>query len=159
LFEAFRGAPILGSDRDFTRLTLVAMAPFALGPDATLNAGVRLGGSTNTAINFATGFKLGGFLNLSGLRNNELTGAYLALGRVVYTYRLGQLPVIGRNFYAGASLEAGNVWATRSDVEFASLKTAGSLFFAADTYFGPFYVAYGRTSGGQSSFYLFLGRP
>ena len=159
LFEAFRGAPILGSDRDFTRLTLVAMAPFALGPDATLNAGVRLGGSTNTAINFATGFKLGGFVNLSGLRNNELTGAYLALGRVVYTYRLGQLPVIGRNFYAGASLEAGNVWATRSDVEFASLKTAGSLFFAADTYFGPFYVAYGRTSGGQSSFYLFLGRP
>jgi hypothetical protein len=28
-----------------------------------------------------------------------------------------------------------------------------------DTYLGPFYFAYGRASGGASSFYVFLGRP
>ena len=39
------------------------------------------------------------------------------------------------------------------------LVKAGSLFLAADTFLGPFYVAYGRASGGASSFYLFLGRP
>ena len=30
---------------------------------------------------------------------------------------------------------------------------------AADTWLGPFYIAYGRPSGGQTSFYLYLGRP
>jgi len=41
----------------------------------------------------------------------------------------------------------------------SGLLTAGSVFVAADTWVGPFYFAYGRTSGGQSSFYLYLGRP
>ena len=41
----------------------------------------------------------------------------------------------------------------------SGLITAGSVFLAADTWLGPFYFAYGRASGGQSSFYLYLGRP
>ena len=41
----------------------------------------------------------------------------------------------------------------------SDLVTAGSVFLAADTFLGPFYFAYGRASGGASSFYLFLGRP
>ena len=36
---------------------------------------------------------------------------------------------------------------------------AGSAFLAADTYLGPFYFAYGRATGGESSWYSFLGRP
>ena len=36
--------------------------------------------------------------------------------------------------------------------------TAGSVFLAADTWLGPFYVAWGLASGGQRSFYLYLGR-
>jgi hypothetical protein len=39
------------------------------------------------------------------------------------------------------------------------LFAAGSVFLAADTWIGPFYFAYGHTSGGRSSFYLYLGRP
>ena len=35
---------------------------------------------------------------------------------------------------------------------------AGSVFLAADTWIGPFYFAWGHASGGQSSFYIFLGR-
>jgi NTE family protein len=53
----------------------------------------------------------------------------------------------------------GNVWQQRNDVSASGLLTAGSVFVAADTWVGPFYFAYGRTSGGQSSFYLYLGRP
>jgi NTE family protein len=33
------------------------------------------------------------------------------------------------------------------------------VFLAADTFLGPVYFAYGRATGGQSSFYLLLGRP
>jgi hypothetical protein len=35
---------------------------------------------------------------------------------------------------------------------------AGSLFLAADTWLGPFYVAWGIATNGQRSFYLYLGR-
>ena len=67
--------------------------------------------------------------------------------------------MIGGAIYAGGSLEMGNVWQQRNDVSASGLLTAGSVFVAADTWVGPFYFAYGRTSGGQSSFYLYLGRP
>ncbi|HEY5310646.1 MAG TPA: hypothetical protein VIK97_19175, partial [Casimicrobiaceae bacterium] len=71
----------------------------------------------------------------------------------------GVLPVIGRGIFLGGSLETGNVWQQRSDVSASGLITGGSLFLAADTWVGPFYFAYGRASGGQSSFYLYFGRP
>jgi NTE family protein len=66
---------------------------------------------------------------------------------------------IGRGIFAGGSIETGNVWQQRNDVSASGLRTAGSVFLAADTWVGPFYLAYGRTSGGQSSFYVYLGRP
>jgi len=102
---------------------------------------------------------LGGFLNLSGLRTDQLSGNYLALGRLVYYHQVGTLPILGRGIFAGGSLETGNVWQQRNDVSASGLRTAGSVFVAADTWVGPFFFAYGRTSGGQSSFYLYLGRP
>ena len=67
--------------------------------------------------------------------------------------------MIGRDFYAGASLEVGNVWDERSTVRFGNTIKAGSIFVAADTWLGPFYLAWGHTTSGQSSFYLYLGRP
>ena len=72
---------------------------------------------------------------------------------------MGPLRYIGRAWYLGGSLEAGNVWNTRQDVSFGDTFKAASLFLAADTYIGPFYFAYGRTSRGESSWYVFVGRP
>ena len=34
-----------------------------------------------------------------------------------------------------------------------------SLFLGLDSIIGPLYLAYGKTFGGDSAFYLFLGRP
>ncbi len=69
------------------------------------------------------------------------------------------MPFIGGNIFAGGSAEAGNTWQQRAAVSGGDLVTAGSVFVAADTFLGPFYLAYGRASGGASSFYLYLGRP
>ena len=46
----------------------------------------------------------------------------------------------------------------RNDISASALYAAGSVFLAADTWIGPFYLAWGHASGGQSSFYIFLGR-
>ena len=166
----FVGEAFVGSNRqsepgipDYTstgqRGSLFANAAFSVTPDDFFNVAVRGGAIHRERQDIINDLSLGGFLNLSGLRNDQLSGNYLGLGRVVYYHQLGRLPVIGGAIYGGGSLETGNVWQQRNDVSASGLLTAGSVFVAADTWVGPFYFAYGRASGGQSSFYLYLGRP
>jgi len=40
-----------------------------------------------------------------------------------------------------------------------SLRKAASVFLGLDTVIGPLYLGWGRTFGGESALYLFLGRP
>jgi len=106
-------------------------------------------------------FALGGFLNLSGYGVEELRGQNYGLLQLSYYYRLfGSLTSLmeGVPVYAGASLEAGNVWDDRDDADFEDLLIAGSVFLAADTLLGPVYLAVGHAEGGRNSFYFFLGR-
>jgi NTE family protein len=149
---------------DFGRTTglrgeIDAEAVYPLNRDDTLSVALSAGGVRSERPEVIADFNLGGFLRLSGLRNDQLSGQYEAFGRLVYLHRLGRVPLVGRDFYGGASIEAGNVWNSRSAISGRSTITAGSLFIGADTWLGPFYFAYGRAEGGQSSFYLFLGRP
>ncbi|HET7096390.1 MAG TPA: BamA/TamA family outer membrane protein, partial [Casimicrobiaceae bacterium] len=157
--QYFIGSPELGGDGSSTRAELNAWLPVALGAKDTLVTAARFGESSGSSLDIATDFTLGGFLQLSGLRTDQLRGNYVGFGRVVYLHELGRSTAIGRGIYVGGSLELGNTWGARSDVSVTGLVGAGSVFFAADTYVGPFYVAYGRASNGNSSFYLFLGRP
>ena len=102
-------------------------------------------------------FNLGGFGSLSGLEANELLGSYSGLLTVGGYKKLGNsgfFPI-----YAGFSLEYGNVWQAKDDISFNNALFAGSLFIGADTYLGPFYLAYGRTENDESAVYLFLGNP
>ena len=104
------------------------------------------------------GFSLGGFLNLSGTPVGAISGSQAAIAAALAYYRMGGLPRgIGGNWYAGLSLEAGNAWARRSDVDFGDVQKASSLFVALDTSIGPLYLAWGHTFHGDSAFYLLLG--
>lgn len=148
-----------GVDRSVTRGEIDIHQSLPIGERDALNLGVRLGASNRTETTLLDNFHLGGFLNLSGLRIGELQGPYMARGRVVFLHRMGSLPVFGNTYYAGGSAEIGNIWQQRSDISWGDTYKAGSLFFAADTPFGPFYVAWGHTSRGDSTWYLLLGRP
>jgi len=142
-----------------SRAGLYANAAFPLSRDGFVNVAVQAGGITKARREDPiSDFNLGGFLQLSGLRTDQLSGDYLGFARAVYYHQIGNMPLLGRGIYVGGSLEAGNVWAQRGDVSATGLYTAGSVFVAADTWLGPFYFAWGRASGGQSSFYIFLGR-
>ena len=63
--------------------------------------------------------------------------------------------------YAGLSLELGNVWQDRDDIEFSgdALRAAGALYAGADSFLGPVYVAWGMAEGGEQTVYLYLGNP
>jgi NTE family protein len=103
-------------------------------------------------------FALGGFLNLSGLEQNELTGDESALVVLAPYRKFASLPsMFGGDLYLGGSLEAGQTWRGTSP-SFDDLQIAGSLWAGVDTLFGPFYLAYGRTENDVDSWYLFLGR-
>jgi len=105
-------------------------------------------------------FTLGGFLNLSGLSPGTLSGPHYGIGRLILYRQIGRggSGVLDLPAYAGVSLEAGNTWQDRSDARVSNLKRDASLFLGADTILGPVYLATGFNEGGETAFYLFLGR-
>jgi NTE family protein len=142
-----------------SRAAAVVDAAYAFTPDTFLTFQARAGAITKArAADPITDFNLGGFLQISGLRTGQLGGNYLGFARVVGYHQIATVPIVGRAVYVGGSFEAGNVWNQSSSVSIVDVFTAGSVFLAADTWLGPFYIAYGRASGGQHSFYLYLGR-
>ena len=99
-------------------------------------------------------YRLGGFLNLSGYEEGELTGQNAGLARLIYMRRLTDFQFF--KSYAGASLEWGNTWQDVGDIG-DDLIFGGSAFVGADTPIGPVYLGYGHADGGDHSLYLFLG--
>lgn len=114
--------------------------------------------SDNAVQNF---FPLGGFLRLSGLERGAIAGPHAGLARLVYYRRIGNTTggIFETPVYFGASAEAGNVWQSRSEMSFGSMRLNGSLFAGIDTFVGPVYLAAGLAEGGESNFYLFIGSP
>lgn len=121
-----------------------------------VSAGSTFGGSQT---NVRTYFPLGGFLNLSGVRANTLAGPQYAIARLIYLHQVGSggQGVLEVPAYIGASVENGNVWPMRSQISLDSTRTDVSLFFAADTYLGPVYLAAGYDASGSYAFYLYVG--
>ncbi|MEP7083892.1 MAG: hypothetical protein ABI854_04070, partial [Betaproteobacteria bacterium] len=142
-------------DESVQTFAVSALVPATFGRLTLLGLGVA-----GTSRDDRGGFTLGGFLNLSGTPIGAVAGSQVAALAGIAYYRLGDLPrALGRAWYAGVSLEAGNAWARRADVRFSDLRKAGSLFLGLDSIIGPLYFGYGHTFGGDSAFYLFLGRP
>ena len=105
-------------------------------------------------------FTLGGFLELSGLPSDAVAGTQYALARAMLYRRVSRGGTGFFEFpaYLGMSLEAGNAWATRDDVEWSDLRMSGSVFLGAVSPLGPVYLAAGLGEGGVRAFYLLLGR-
>ncbi|MEP7246993.1 MAG: BamA/TamA family outer membrane protein, partial [Gammaproteobacteria bacterium] len=150
----------LGSDQTADRLTFNWISARTFGRQTAV-----LWTSLGTALNernadLRTLFPLGGFLNLSGLKANALTGPHFGISRLLLYRQIGRG---GPGFldvpaYLGVSFEAGNVWKRRGDASFGSTRKDGSVFLGLDTPIGPVYLATGFEEGGTAAFYLFLGR-
>jgi len=100
-------------------------------------------------------FRGGGLFNFSGFEFNQLSGQQY--GRLIGTYRREVGHIGLGDLWAGASIEYGNVWENRDDIDIGDGFLAGSLFVGAQTILGPLFFGYGYAEGGASSFYLYLG--
>ncbi len=147
-----------GVDERAHRLELEATQARSWGPD-TLNLHARLA-RTEPVPGIPGGpYALGGFLQLSGLRSEQLSGNALLLLRAGWYRRLADAPVLTRGWFLGGSLEAGNTWLAPRDISLRGLRWGASAYLGADTGIGPLYLALGRANDGATSLYLFLGRP
>lgn len=150
----------LGADQTADRVDLNWIAARTFGRQTAV-LWTSLGTTLNKpSADVRTLFPLGGFLNLSGIKADSITGSHFGISRLLLYRQIGRggpgfldVPV-----YLGLSLEAGNVWQKRSDASFGDTRKDASLFLGLDTPIGPVYLATGFEEGGSEAFYLFLGR-
>ena len=147
----------LGGNLDYAVGSLDVLKPISWNRNTLLLSGSA--GLTSQGDGRSLGdFRLGGFLQLSGLDDNQLIGRHKLLGRGIFYHRLSErAPIVDFPIYLGGSIEIGNTWDDLGDVSFGNLRTAGSLFMGADTPLGPFILA-GGLSRGNGALYLILGR-
>jgi NTE family protein len=152
-----RSADWLGSDRSYEQVHGRAAISFSFGEN-TLRPDAEYGDNLEPVTSALSLFELGGLQHLSGLGSNELLGERVAFTRLVYFRRLKNLDqgALRLRFYAGASLEAGNVFGPSDPLTVDSLLTGWSAFLGADTPLGPFYLAYGSTDG-RGRVYVTIG--
>ena len=109
-------------------------------------------------------YPLGGLFNMSGAYYGRYSGSDMVLGRLQLSKRLQHTDVFGFPIYVGAGFEMGRVQedvlpAYLSDKDLGVWKKAVSAYVAADSIFGPLYLAVGQTSDNDSAVYFFWGRP
>jgi NTE family protein len=144
----------LGSDLDYDQAVFRAGITRSWGTN-TFEGGIDYRTTVSGDAPPERRFRGGGLFNFSGFEFNQLSGQQY--GRLIGTYRRKLLHFGLGDLWAGTSIEYGNVWENRDDIDFGDGIFAGSLFLGAQTLLGPFFFGYGRAEGGASSFYFYLG--
>ena len=101
---------------------------------------------------------IGGARQLSGFRQDSVSGQNVSLMRMVYYRRLTPRAYVPLDFplYIGGSLERGRAW--NNDNAFDSgYINAASIFLGLETPLGPLNFSYGTNSAHEQAVYLNLG--
>ncbi len=153
LINYFSSLKDLGSDESYNKVEGRAVGAFTYKKQTVLGI-VKAGSHFGGELPFYDELRLGGFLDLSGLQEQQLRGQHMAIGKVITYHKVGT-SFIG-DFYLGGSLETGNVW--QEEFDFDDLQFAGSIFLGYDTILGPIYLGLGYVDQGQTAGYFYLGR-
>lgn len=152
----FRSTPSMGADHRYHKLDFAYETVFDLGGSALVIGG-EYGDSLDSELPYYDNFRLGGMLRLSGYRPGQITGNHKAFLRSIY-YKQLPIHLFGFKFYAGGSLEAGNIWQTRSQMNWNDLRFSGTVFLGSRTMAGAMYLGIGRSDDGDTLFYFSLGQ-
>lgn len=134
---------------------LWAMSHGIYSVNAAIEAGGQFGGNRETP---AYLFNLGGFQRLSAYAPDQFSGSYIRYGRVTGFAQRSKFdsgPL--RGVFAGASLEAGNVWNSPQHFARGPWLTSASVFAGSTTVTGPVYLGLALAPGGTYNVYFQLG--
>ncbi|MEL7559542.1 patatin-like phospholipase family protein [Stutzerimonas chloritidismutans] len=150
--------PSLGADGRYRQWEFRLDKAISFGLD-TLVFGGRYGRTLDDAEIVTSSFLLGGARQLSGFRQDALSGQNISLARMIYFRRMTPRSFLPLDFplYLGASLERGRAW--NNDNAFDSgYINAGSVFVGYETPLGPLNFSYGLNDEAERALYLNLGR-
>lgn len=150
--------PSLGSDGRYRQWEFRLDKAVSFGLD-TLVLGGRYGRTLDDAEIVTSSFLLGGARQLSGFRQDALSGQNVSLARMIYFRRMTPRSFLPLDFplYLGASLERGRAW--NNDNAFDSgYINAGSVFIGYETPLGPLNFSYGLNDEAERALYMNLGR-
>ena len=147
----------LDSDQDYRQWLVNLDKAISSGPN-TLVLGGRYGRTLDDAEVVTSSFVFGGARQLSGFRQDSVSGQNMSLLRMVYYRRLTPRAYLPLDFplYLGGSLERGRAW--NNDNEFDSgYINAASIFLGLETPLGPLNLSYGTNDAHEKAVYLNLG--
>ncbi|WP_269514101.1 patatin-like phospholipase family protein [Brevundimonas subvibrioides] len=156
-----QGLESLGDNTEYQTVTARALTAISSGRHTLITAASG-GSSLEGSVPVDSLYWLGGLFSLSGYRQDELVGQTFAAGGLIYRYALTDTSrqlFGGTRLFVGASLEAGQVWDRRGDLDLEDLRFGGSVYVGADTILGPAFLAYGQAEDDRRAVYLFIGRP
>ncbi|NHQ87759.1 BamA/TamA family outer membrane protein [Iodobacter sp. HSC-16F04] len=99
---------------------------------------------------------LGGFLNLSSYRKNELLGENSIYAKAQLYSPVSLLGLSVGGSYLGAAIETGRMFNVLDETQ-EGWHTSVTGFWAADTYLGPFYLGAAYGDNKKLRYYLMLG--
>ncbi len=149
-----------GVDTDFSMHFDVKWKGAYTTGDHTFMGKAEIGRLDSELIKLLYPQRIGGFLNLSGIPKNSLSGSNKLFTAFVYRYHLldQDFGLFNSSVYLGGSVEWGGVY---NDIDKplneAPLYMAGSVFSGITTPLGPLILAYGQTEQDHSTFYVFFG--
>jgi NTE family protein len=147
----------MGASENYDRYDAEVRAAFTQGPH-TLRLAVRGGGSTTSdTLPVHAMFRLGGFLNMSGFRPQQLLGTRYAYGRALYQARLTGLPFF-EGVYGGLAYELAQMPQAIASSNRSSFQSI-TAYVAADTPLGVAHFGLGHANQGTTALYLYLGKP
>ena len=147
----------LGATQAYTRYDGEFRTAFGHGAH-TLELAARAGGSIGSdPLPVYALFSLGGFLNMSGYRPQQLLGERFWYGRLLYQGRLARVPLF-EGVYGGLAYEAADMPQLVPSND-RNLFQSGTAFLAADTPLGVAYFGLGFANQDNRAVYLVLGRP
>jgi NTE family protein len=144
----------LGADTNFDQAMVNALVAKTWGKH-TLHLGTRLMTTYDGVAPIQNYFRLGGLFNLPGYSENELAAQNALLFKTGYLRAFK--PLLSMPTFLGATLQYGNVFQDKDDVDLSDLKLAGAVYLGMQSAVGPLYIGYGQAEGGVHSIYFSVG--
>ena len=147
-----------GADEDYHKLEIGMFGAASIGRHTFLPF-LKAATSLDSDLPSYDEYPLGGFMNLSGYREGQISGDHGLFSALLYYYELVTLKGAWADaVFIGASVETGGLWEDRTSIPLEDFLLSGSVLAGIDTIFGPLYLICGLApESPYARFYLYLG--
>lgn len=156
---AFKAQVFDARNHDYTKLTADLKSAYTLG-NYVLSAQIRYAGAIRGSLPVFDAATLGGFRNLSGFFQDQLSGEHARFGSLHFERIIGRLPLgLRGDLRAGITQEIGRVDQSFVATSRTGWQLANALYLGGETPLGVMYLGWGHVRNASSHWYLFFGTP